>query len=103
MTKKTEWPSFHEAIEIWEHFFMAHNVVSLNTEELITYFRRICLPGETAFEYMQAVASGNRRHEVKDSVELEINRLVLNYLAAVAALVDISRNTRPPIYNSRPQ
>jgi len=103
VTKKTEWPSFHEAIEIWEHFFMAHNVVSLNTEELITYFRRICLPGETAFEYMQAVASGNPRHEVKDSVELEINRLVLNYLAAVAALVDISRNTRPPIYNSRPQ
>ncbi|WEG08604.1 hypothetical protein PU630_15370 [Microbacterium horticulturae] len=86
-------PTFHEAIEIWEHFFMAHNVMSLNTEALVEYFRRICFPGELAFQYLQAVSSGERRNEVKDGVDLEVNRLTLNYLASVATLVDISRNT----------
>lgn len=102
MTKQIEWPSFHEAIEIWEHFFMAHNVVALNTEALIMYFREICLPGDSAFKYMQAVSSGDPRNEFKDSVDLEVNRLTLNYLASVAALVDISRNTMSHYTGSAP-
>ncbi len=81
---------------------MAHNVVSLNTEALIVYFREICLPGDSAFKYMQAVASGNPRNELKDSVDLEVNRLALNYLASVAALVDISRNTMSHYTGSAP-
>lgn len=93
MSEPIEWPDFHEAIDIWEHYYMAANVVSRNTEELISFFRKLSLPGELSVAYLQAVSSGAPRHPVRDQVELEVNRLVLNYLASIASLIDISRNT----------
>lgn len=102
MVEDRHWPSFHEAIVIWEHFYTAHNVVSRNTEELVVFLRTICFPSETSLAYLQAVTSGDPRNETKDAVELEVNRLVLNYLTAVATLVDISRNTMKYYKGSRP-
>ncbi len=102
MVERDRWPSFHEAIVIWEHFYTAHNVVSRNTEELLNFLKRICFPSETSIASVQAVSTGNPRDETKDAVELELNRLVLNYLTAVATLVDISRNTMKHYEGSRP-
>lgn len=46
MVEDRHWPSFHEAIVIWEHFYTAHNVVSRNTEELVVFLRTICFPSD---------------------------------------------------------
>lgn len=86
-------PSFHEAIEIWEHFYVASNIVSRNTEELISFFRRISIHGPTSTEYLKVLSTGNKRDKTKESIDLEVNRLVLNYLTSIATLVDFSRNT----------
>lgn len=101
MNETRDWPTFHEAIFIWDHFYAAHNIVSRNTEELIEYFRRICFPGETSVAYMRVVTTGDPRNETKDAVHLEINRLVLNYLTSIATLVNISRNTMKHYEGSR--
>ncbi len=101
MDENRDWPTFHEAIVIWEHFYAAHNIVSRNTEELIAFFRQICFPSDTSVAYLRAVASGNPRDETKEAVELEINRLVLNYLTSIATLVDVSRNTMKHYEGSR--
>lgn len=98
-----QWPNFHEAIEIWEHFYMAHNVVARNTEELINFFRKICLPGEISMKYLEAVTSGNPRNDFKDSIDLEVNRLILNYLTSIATLVDMTRNTMKHYAGSAPE
>lgn len=103
MVEGQRWPSFQEAIVIWEHFYTAHNVVSRNTEELVNFLKRICFANDTSIAYVQAVTSGNPRGETKGAVELEVNRLVLNYLTAVATLVDISRNTMKHYEGSRPE
>lgn len=102
MVEDHHWPSFHEAITIWEHFYTAHNVVSRNSEELVDFLKRICFSSETSIAYIQAVTSGEPRDATKDAVELEVNRLVLNYLTAAATLVDISRNTMRYYEGSRP-
>ncbi|HET7399324.1 MAG TPA: hypothetical protein VFJ94_12470 [Intrasporangium sp.] len=102
MVEGQRWPSFHEAVVLWEHFYTAHNVVSRNTEDLVNFLKRICFASDTSIAYVQAVTSGKPRDETKDAVELEVNRLVLNYLTAVATLVDISRNTMKYYEGSRP-